>query len=834
MRAILEDKFFPHVIKPGRYAGGEPGQIVKDPSGRLKYLHAFPDKYELGQSYMGLQTLYHVINRDDRFLCERVFAVDLDAEEFLRREKLPLFSLESSRPAAEFDVIGFTLTYELVYTNVLAMLDLAGIPLRSRDRTDDQPLIMAGGPAVYNPEPLAEFIDLFFIGDAEEGLPEMLGLLHDLGPATRKEKLQLLAEKVESVYVPRFYDAEHNPLDPVAPPEIRARIVPELKPEYYPEQPIVPLVDVVHDHLGVEIMRGCPQGCRFCQAGPMYRPVRARSKDQILHQIETQIANSGYHQISLVSLSSSDYPEIEDLVRTATRRLNGQRVSMALPSLRPGSISPQLLDAAKLVRKSGLTLAPEAGTERLRLFIRKDFPDVAIYDTVHMAFEKGWKGIKLYFMVGLPTETDEDLLGIVNIIRNCYEVGRSFPGSRTMNITLSPFVPKPHTPFQWDAVVPPDEVLRRILLVKKKCRVRGVNFKYHSAEIATVTGLLGRGGREMADVIEQVYREGSRFDGWSETFQPDRWFAACRDNGIDIESQLRPIPFDRPLPWSHIKKGVSTEHLRKERERTSSQLKDYQPHSEAGDQVPPSDGPAMTFGRGTKKVPSRQTAAAPTKNRVRLRWSKTARYRYMSHLENMKLIERALRRARLPVAYSQGFNPSMKLSFGPPLPLGFTSEAEFVDVTLESNLMPHMVDALKATFPDGIDILNAAVVYGKSKSLSASLNRVVYTTALDKLDRRQVGEAIERVMAMDRIEVERTGKAGTKVVDVRPAIYDLSMDDDQLVMVLGLGEGGYVRATEVAMLLLENDRVQVAGLSFHRKDMYRQDSDERVSGAMDL
>ncbi len=834
MRELLERKFFPFVIRPGRYAGGEPGQIVKDPTGRLKYLHAFPDKYEIGQSYTGLQTLYHIINRDDRFLCERVFAVDRDAEEIMRKEGIPLFSLESSRPAGEFDAIGFTLTYPFVFTNVLAMLDLAGIPLRSSDRSDDHPLILAGGPAVYNPEPIADFIDLFFIGDAEEGLPRMLEILYDMKEASRREKLQQLVQKVESVYVPRFYDKDRKPTEAFAPEKVRARVMKELKPEYYPKQPILPLIDTVHSHLSVEIMRGCPQGCRFCQAGPIYRPVRVRPQGDVIEQIDTQIANTGYDEVALLSLSTSDYPNIEQLATTAARRLEPLKVSISMPSLRPGTISPALLDAVRRVRKAGLTIAPEAGTERLRRFIRKDFPDAAIYDTARMAFEKGWMTIKLYFMIGLPTETEEDLLGIVNVINKVCDVGRACKGKKTVNVTLSPFVAEPHTPFQWDEMDPPEVILQKLRFIKKRCKHRHVHFKHNSSEAAVLQGLLRRGGREMAAVILSAYNAGCRFDGWSEEFDPQKWFAALEQSSLDIGEKLKQIPFDTDLPWSHIEKGVSVERLQKERQRTSSQLQEYTPQIQRTGQQDNAGSQGMEFGRGKKKVASRNLTA-PTKNRVRIRWGKSARYRYMSHLDNIRAIERALRRAHISVAYSQGFNPTMKLSFGPPLPLGFTSESEYVDITLETNLMPYMVDDLKRAMPEGMDILEAKAVLGKSRSLSSTLNRVVYTLPLEELEKTD--DLIEKgrdILKVDRLYVERTGKSETKTVNVRPAIYDIGVENENLVMTLGIGESGYVRPVEVLELLDTGRDVRLLSHSLHRKELYRQDEQGRKINAMDI
>jgi len=834
MRRLLEQKFFPFVIKPGRYAGGEPGQVVKDPAGRVNYLHAYPDKYEVGQSYVGLQTLYHIVNQDDRFLSERVFAVDTDAEELMRRESIPLFSLESSRPARDFDALGFTLVDEMVATNMLAMLDLAGLALRWSDRGDDDPIIMAGGPAVYNPEPLAPFVDLFFIGDAEEGLPEMLAILHENQGQTRAEKLQAIVERVESVYVPRFYDDQARPNAPFAPETIKARTAGELRPEYYPAQPILPLVETVHDHLGVEIMRGCPQGCKFCFAGPIYRPVRSRSVNDICRQVEEQLDATGYNAVSLLALSATDHPELEYLVGTLSRRLESQRVSISLPSLRPGSVTPELLKTAGAVRKFGLTIAPEAGTERLRLFIRKDFPDQAIYDTARVAFSSGWNTIKLYFMVGLPSETEDDLLGIAHVCRRVLQIGREYTRKAGVNVTLSPFVPKPHTPFQWDEALPEKQIFDRINFVKRRVRSGPIHIRHNSSQMAMVAALIGRGGRAMANVIQTAFQKGCRFDSWGELFAFDKWMQAFADCNVDPVESMKSIPFSRPLPWAHISKGPSAEHLMEQRQKTSRELQPYVSHIEkpTREQDGPDSQPA--FGRGKKRAAIR-SRVAPTKNRVRLRWSKSARYRYMSHLENLHLMERALRRARLPVMYSQGYNPTMKISLGPPLPLGFTSEAEYIDVTLESNLMTCMVDDLRRQLPEGIRILDARAALGKKVSLNAALNRAEYTLPVDVWQNREQLEAsITELPAAARLECERGRADKMKTVDIRPALYGLHFENDKLVLVLGLGEGGYAKPTEVVGFLQAGLTVPVEALWFHRRAMYRVDDFGNRIEAMDL
>ena len=575
------ERILPAVQKPARYVGGEYNQIVKDKADvRVRVAFCFPDTYEIGMSNVGMRILYGVMNEMPQVWCERVFTPWGDMEEAMKAHGLPLWALESHDPVKDFDLIAFTVGYEMSYTNILHMLKLAGVPLRAADRPGLKNLVFAGGACMYNPEPLADFVDFFSLGEGEESTVEILEL-YDRAKQAGWDKPRFLREaaKISGVYVPSFYDHVYGddgrlkeivPLDG-APKTVTKRIVQDVDKAYFPTKQIVPSTEIVHDRSNLELFRGCIRGCRFCQAGFCYRPIRSKSPDTLCAQAEACLADSGNHEITLASLSSSDYKGLEELTGRLLDYCEPRKINLSLPSLRADNFSRELMLRLQKVRKSGLTFAPEAGTQRLRDVINKNVTEEEILTTCATAFSGGWNNVKLYFMLGLPTETDEDVLGIAElaykIIRVWKETARNKKRGLSINLSTAYFVPKPFTPFQWVEQISPEEYLRRVHLLKDAIRSKSIDYRYHESDLSRLEAVLARGDRRLSPVLEQAVENGARLDGWDEYFDYDAWLRAFDACGVDPADYCRRYDVDEVLPWDTISVGVSRSFFRKEYEK---------------------------------------------------------------------------------------------------------------------------------------------------------------------------------------------------------------------------------------------------------------------------
>ena len=573
------------VQKPVRYMGGEFNAVMKDPERvDVRYAFLFPDTYEVGMSHLGMKILYSAINAREDAWCERVFSPWVDMAELMRRDGIPLFSLESRTPVKYFDMLGITLQYEMSFTNILEALDLAGIPLRSADRREG-PFIIVGGPCAFNPEPLAPFVDLVALGDGEEETQQTIDLYRQWKAAglPREEYLRMAA-RIPGIYVPSLYEVSYNDDGTIravtprpgsgAPQIVKKALVNDLDSATYPEKLIVPYGEIIHNRIMLEIFRGCTRGCRFCQAGMIYRPIRERSIEHLMQLADNLVSSTGYDEISLMSLSSGDYSCLPELAHQMVERFAAKRVRISLPSQRIDTVLTDTLKETQKVKKTALTLAPEAGTQRLRDVINKGVTEADLIRSVTDAFEQGWSAVKLYFMLGLPTETDEDVLGIADLaqkVRACYfsvPKERRAPGLR-ITVSASVFVPKNDTPFQWAPQLDYDTVVHRQQLLRQALsRVKGVDFKYHAPDLSYIEAVFARGDRRLAEAMERAWRMGCRFDGWSDQFRYDLWLKAFEEEGLDPDFYaLRPRPTDEVFPWDHLDCGVTKAYLLREWEK---------------------------------------------------------------------------------------------------------------------------------------------------------------------------------------------------------------------------------------------------------------------------
>ena len=568
------------VQKPARYTGGEYGETIKDKTTvDTRVALCFPDTYEIGMSNLGIRILYALANAQEGVWCERVFAPWCDMDDALREAAMPLYALESGDPLRDFDIVAFSLGYEMVYTNVLNMLELAGIPLRAEERTALAPLVIAGGTCSYNPEPMADFIDLFIIGEGEEVNTEVIGLYRDAKKrGLEKQAFLIEASKIQGVYVPALYDVSYNgdgtvrTIEPKegAPLPVKKRIVRDFEASYFPAQTIVPSTEIVHDRVVLELFRGCIRGCRFCQAGYAYRPVRARTANKLTEYGIEALKHAGYEEITLSSLSTSDYKELGALCDGLLDWCRPRNTSLSLPSLRADNFSIELMEKAQQVRKAGLTFAPEAGTQRLRDAINKNITEDDLLSTCRIAFEGGWNSVKLYFMLGLPTETDEDVLGIAELSEKVLQTWKRYAAnkSRGVKITVSTscFIPKPHTPFQWESQVAPEEYERRVTLLRDNMRSRAIRYNWHDKKTSMIEAVLARGDRRLGRVLETVVKNGGRLDAWDECFSFERWINAFETCGLDPSFYAhRERAYGEILPWRVTTVGVGEAYLWSER-----------------------------------------------------------------------------------------------------------------------------------------------------------------------------------------------------------------------------------------------------------------------------
>ncbi len=796
MRELL-----PYVRRPGRYIGPEPNAVLKQhDSVKVKAALVYPDLYEIGIANLGLRILYEIINALPYALAERAYSPGSDMEAIMSKHNVKLTTIESDTPLDTFDIIGITLQTELNYTNAVNILKLAGLPLRAKDRKAVFPFIIGGGSCAYNPEPVADFFDAFVIGDGEFVMKEIIDTIISCkeNGIPKYGCLERIAH-INGVYVPMFYkqieDASGNfkgtvPVNASIPPISRA-ILPDIN-KVVLKNIIVPFIKPIHDRLVVEIARGCTKGCRFCQAGMIYRPVREKDMDIVIHEIKQNIDASGFSDVSLLSLSAGNYTHILSLLKAFMAEFGDDRCSVSLPSLRVDSVTGQMLDQIKQARKTGFTVAIEAGTQKLRNIINKNITDEEIISSVELAAKNGWQTIKLYFMLGLPFETEEDVKGMGELIRRIHAAVRKYNKKTKINASISAFIPKPHTPFQWAAMIIPEEFKAKLSIIKGIVRNTGIEIKHQIPEIGVVEAVLSRGDRRIGAVIEEIVKHGITADNSETGFDFKVWFDVIKNKGFSLQDLLGQKAYDAPLPWDHINTYIPKSFMFQEYQKAGSGILTPDCFSEVCYDCGVCDFKTIepVHAQNGSTIQPHSTSHDDTTQwttNIRVKYTKAGLMRFLGHLELIDFLMHILHRSGLPLAYTKGFHPKPVVSFSEPLPLGIESYAEYIDIKLYGDADVHnIIRTFKSMEHNGLSFLDVASLSYGSKPVASAIMAVHYEMELEAINNCNIsilGSAVDLLMNSDKFMITSNNKKSE--LDVRPFIEVLRIDSTgRLLMII--------------------------------------------------